>query len=280
MNIVEAYIKFNNGLIILLSGLSGSGKSNIASMIENDFKIKKINIEDFCVTENNRNITLTDDNDNKLDVKDWDHIDAYDWNAINTHINQNKINGVVVCGPYFPTNVLTFKPSFHIDIKISKQILIDRRHQYIEQHLKECPDFEKIFNTPFERIIINKITYSHYVEYRNQSKVDLTIDVIDSTQTLDNIYDNIFDFLMKKIQNFLDEYNKSIIKKTDNKKRKEKEKPTQKPKLKLAVNDKGRAIDEDNVYDLYNIPEPIELNDDNEFDDNVNPNETIYLGTT
>ena len=278
MNIVEAYIKFNNELIILLSGLSGSGKSNIASMIENDFKIKKINIEDFCIKENNRNITLTDENDNKLDVKDWDHIDAYDWNAINTHINKNKINGVIVYGPYFPTNVLKFKPSFHIDIKISKQLLIERRHKYIEEHLKECPDFEKIFNTPFERIIINKITYSHYVEYRNLSKVDLTVDISDSTQTLDYIYDIIFDYLMKKIQEYLDEYNKSIVKKNNIKK--EKEKPKQKPKLKLAVNDKGQAIDDNNVYDLYNINEPVELNDDNEFDDNVNPNETIYLGTT
>jgi uridine kinase len=208
MNIVEAYIKFNKELIILLSGLSGSGKSSVASMVSDDFKIKKIDIESYCIKDNDKTVMLTDENGNKLEVTDWDHIDAYDWNKINEEVNKHKENGVIVCGPYFPTTVLKFKPSFHIDIKLSKQILIEKRHKYIKEHLKECPFFEKIYDTPFERIMINKITYSHYVEYRQLSKINHMIDVNDISKTPEDIYDNVFDFLIEKIQEYINESNK------------------------------------------------------------------------
>ena len=47
MNITEVYNKFNNQLIILISGLSGSGKTSLAHKIEKDFKLKCIKFADF-----------------------------------------------------------------------------------------------------------------------------------------------------------------------------------------------------------------------------------------
>lgn len=47
MNVVEAYIKFRGQLVVLVSGLSGSGKTEIARNIERDFKLKFINLNDY-----------------------------------------------------------------------------------------------------------------------------------------------------------------------------------------------------------------------------------------
>jgi uridine kinase len=47
MNIVEAYIKFNKGLIIVVSGISGCGKTTLARDIERDFNLKLIDQYDY-----------------------------------------------------------------------------------------------------------------------------------------------------------------------------------------------------------------------------------------
>lgn len=70
MNIVEAFIKFNGELIIIISGLSGSNKTKLSDEISRDFKIKKIDIEMFCISENKNKISL----DNGISVIDWDNI--------------------------------------------------------------------------------------------------------------------------------------------------------------------------------------------------------------
>ena len=39
MNIVEKYIEVNDGMFILISGLSGTGKTKLAKNIAKDFKL-------------------------------------------------------------------------------------------------------------------------------------------------------------------------------------------------------------------------------------------------
>ncbi len=204
MNIVEAYIKFNSGLIILISGLSGSGKTKLMTSIERDFKIKGINIEIFCIKENNKTVTLPDG----VIVKDWDHIDSYDWNKINKTINENKPKGIVVCGPYFPTDKLDFKPDFHINIKISKQQLIQKRHDYIKNNPTKCKSLLQFLDTPTETLIINKITYPHFLEYIEKSKIDKFINAHELNS--DQIYDQATDYLFNKIQSYLNDHDKNL----------------------------------------------------------------------
>lgn len=204
MNIVEAYIKFNKGMTILISGLSGSGKTKLASDIEKDFKIKKINIEHYCIKDNDRTVKLPND----VTVKDWDHIDSYDWDKINDDIKEANEKGVVVCGPYFPTDKLKFNTYFHINIKISKQQLIHRRHNYIKRNTEKCKELSEHLDTPTELLIINKITYPHYLEYNEKSKIDKYINAHELTT--DQIYDQATDYLFNKIQAFLTEYNNTI----------------------------------------------------------------------
>jgi len=203
MNIVEAYIKFNKGLTVLISGLSGSGKTKLMQEIERDFKIKGINIEKFCVKKNDITVALP----NGVTVTDWDHIDSYDWENINKTIDENKSKGIVVCGPYFPTDKLNFQPDFHINIKISKQQLVQRRHDYIKNNPEKCKNLVQFLDTPTETLIINKITFPHFLEYSEKSKIDKYINAheLNSNQ----IYDQAADFLFNKIQYFLNNHNKS-----------------------------------------------------------------------
>lgn len=204
MNIVEAFIKFNEKLIIIISGLSGSGKSQIASNIERDFKIKKIDIETMCVESFDTVVELP----NGIKVKDWDHIDAYDWDKINKEIEDSQKTGVVVCGPNFPEDKITFNPNFHIHIKISKQLLIEKRHDFIKNNPDKCAELIQYLDTPTETLIINHVTYPHYLEYSQKSKIDKYINSKDIT--IDQIYDQTTDYLFYKIQEYLNQHDKSM----------------------------------------------------------------------
>lgn len=268
MNIVEAYIKFNKKLIILISGLSGSGKSYVASSIERDFKIKKINIERYCIKNNERKVTLP----NEVVVTDWDHIDSYDWDAINNDVVKNMNNGVVVCGPYFTTDKIKFEPDFHINIKISKQQLIKKRHDYIVKNPTKCKELLPFIDTPTETLIINKITYPHFIEYMGKSKIDKTISAIELGESNEyQIYDQASDWLFEQIQIFLKNF------KHDG----------------SDVNSNKVNVDEHSVQNVQNVKNVYYddvVNDDvieatkpnpgeDEFDDEKEDT-TIYLGTT
>ena len=198
MNIVEAFIKFNGELIIIISGLSGSNKTKLSDEISRDFKIKKIDIEMFCISENKNKISL----DNGISIIDWDNIESFDWDKINTEIIKYKNTGVVVCGPYFPTNKLKFKPNFHIHIKIPKQQLIETRKKFIKDNPDKCPELQSI---DIENLI-NKITYPYYLKYLEQSKIDKYINTKEISR--EEIYDKTAEFLFFKIKEWLSEYNK------------------------------------------------------------------------
>lgn len=200
MNIIEAYIKFNKELIILISGLSGSGKTQLAKNIERDFKIEMINAEKHCVKNYNNKVKLN----NGVDVIDWDAIDAYDWDTINKLINEKKSKGVVVCGQSFPTNVLKEDKYFHIHIKIQKQLLIETRKKYVKENLLTCKDLEGL-----ESAIVNQITYPHYLDYLTKSRIDKFIN--SKGVDIDSIYDETAKFLFFKIEQYLNKYNEKLI---------------------------------------------------------------------
>lgn len=196
MNIVEAYIKFNGSLIILISGLSGSGKTKLAKNIERDFKIRMIDIESYCKKDFDKTAELP----GGKTIIDWDDINSFDWEKINKLINDNKSNGVVVCGPYFTTDVVA---DFHVHIKVQKQALIEARKAYIQENPEKYKDLDGL-----ESVIVNQVTYPHYLEYLKTSKIDKFINAKDMTP--DQVYDETANFLFFKIEQYLDEYNKKL----------------------------------------------------------------------
>lgn len=273
MNIVEAYIKFNKGMIVLLSGLSGSNKTQIASYVSKDFKINKINMELYCIDKNDMTTKVSD-----ITITDWDHIDAYKWDKLNEDIIKSREDGVIVCGPYFPTNKLKFTPDFHIHIKISKQLLIDKRHEYITKNPEKYKNLLEHLTPQLESAMINQITYPHYLKYLEESKIDKYINAKEfSIETaIEKTYDQIFDYLINKINDFLTEYDKHDHGKSINNKSNDTTYNKTKTTSSKDDDDSSNKVEE-KEYDIDGIDELTSATDG---PDEMNLDEIIPLGTT
>jgi len=199
MNIVEAYIKFNSQLIILISGFSGSGKTLLGRNIQRDFKLQFINLNDYYKEDYNNVVDLGHD----IKVIDWDHPDAIDWDKFNEKINEDKTKGIVCVGFGFPEDRIKFTPDFHIRLDIPKPRLIEMRHKYLDENkdnkLNEYKD------SRVELLIMNKLSYPHHEEIKVKSKYTYKFSLFDKENlTLDEIpnkmYDDVFDYLINQIE--------------------------------------------------------------------------------
>jgi len=199
MNVVEAYIKVNKQLIILISGFSGSGKTLLARNIQRDFKLEFVNLNDFYKEDYNVVVDLGYD----TKVVDWDNPDSIDWDKFNDKINSDKSKGIVCVGFGFPTDKLQFEPNFHIRIDMPKQKLLDLRHKYLDENkdnkLNEYKD------SKIELLILNKLSYPHHDKIKIKSKYTYKYNLFDKENlTLDEIpqkmYDDIFDYIIKGIE--------------------------------------------------------------------------------
>lgn len=196
MNLLEEYILRKNKIIILISGLSGTKRSSIAKEIERDFKLLNlISLDDYC---DENKVKTVDFFGNK--INDWDDIEVYDWDKFNGDINKNK--NYVIFGDIFPKDKLNFESDFHFHITISKEKLIEKRREYIENNPEKCKDMLNIIDKL--STFINQTTYSHYIKNRNNSKIDLWLKSEENTN--EQIYDQIFEFVVNKMTQFLNEY--------------------------------------------------------------------------
>ena len=190
VNIVEKYIQDKGQLIILISGFSGSGKTLLAKNIERDFGLKFINLNDFYKKDYVNIVTLNEN----VKVNDWDNPEAVDWDSFNSKVKELK--NVVVSGFGFPNDRINFKPDFHIYLKISKQKLIENRQKFKEEH--EDNPLNNITDPRTELLILNSLSYKHYMEMKEKSTYTFNMDV--SEKTPDNVYDDIFDYVIKEIE--------------------------------------------------------------------------------
>jgi hypothetical protein len=200
MNLSDEYIARKKGLIILISGLSGSNRTILAKEIERDFKLKLINLENYCRKENVKEFEINSD----IKVMDWENIDVYDWDKFNEDVNSQKKKGIIVYGDYFPTFKLNFEPNFHIHIKISKDKLIENRKEFIEKNPEKCAEMLEFVKNGKLELIINKITYPYYLEYRDKSNIGKFVN--SDKNTPDEMYDQIFDYIIFSMRKFLNEY--------------------------------------------------------------------------
>lgn len=202
MNIVDAYIKFNSQLIILISGFSGSGKTVLARNIQRDFKLSFLNLNDFYREDYNEMVDLG----NNIKVIDWDNPDSIDWNKFNTKVNLDKSKGIVISGFGFPKDKIDFKPDFHIRIDVPKPLLLDLRHKYLEENKDN--KLNEFKNTETEKLILNKLSYGHYLKIKENSEYTYVYNLYglseEESVNLDKItektYDVIFDYVIKEIE--------------------------------------------------------------------------------
>jgi cytidylate kinase len=192
VNIVEQYININKQLIILISGFSGSGKTLLAKNIQRDFKLDFLNLNDFFKSDYNEIVDLG----HNIKVIDWDNPDAIDWDKFNEKVNSIKNKGVVISGFGFPNDRIKFKLDFHIYLKISKDKLLKNRHDYLDEN-KDNP-LNEIKDTKVELLILNNLSYKHFMNMKDNSTYTFRIDT--SEQTPDQTYDQIFDYIIENIE--------------------------------------------------------------------------------
>ena len=206
MKVHEVYKLYQKQLVILISGLSGTGKTQVAASIERDLQLHLINLESFCVKENRRKVKLP----NGFEVTDWDDMDTYDWKLFNDDVEKYKEKGVVICGVAFPASKISFVPNFHIHIKLPKDKLIEKRKAYLESHKNTYPDAQKILDGDMIGLILNHVTYPHYIKNREDSKIGKWIDAKDMEPN--DIYDETYNYIIKSIENFLSANKESVDK--------------------------------------------------------------------
>ena len=194
-NIVDAYKEFNGQLIILISGLSGSGKSELGKDICRDFKIKCLDLRKFYNEKFDVKVKLS----NEKIVVNYDNDDAINWSKLSDEVNKMKKDGVLVVGNVFPIEKLEFKTDFHIHLKISKQEIKQKILDYIDKHK------EKNFDAETETLRFNTITYPYYLDSLKRMKMTKFMDVTGFTN--DKIYDDVFDILIKHIKDNVESYN-------------------------------------------------------------------------
>ena len=203
MNIVEAYIKFNGQLIILVSGLSGCGKLALAKNIARDLKIKLLDQHNYYKKDYNVVTSLPDG----TKIINWYTDDAVEWDKFNDDVNKLKQEGIVVVGMSFSGTKLNFEPDYHIHLNISKQLCLEKRKEFLEKHKDEYVDEYKVINTPTEKLIMNQFIFPYDLESTKNSKVNKFININELSD--DQVYDVVFDVLKDFIQRWLDNYNKS-----------------------------------------------------------------------
>lgn len=214
MNIVEAYIKFNGQLIVLISGLSGSGISMVSSYLSEDLKLPHISHRSYQKTEGLEEITVGDKK-----TYNYDSDDSIDWDKFIDDINEKKHTGIIVSSKSFPnTKISSLGDHIHINIKLSKQNLLKKRLEYVQSKDEEMDELDK------EAVqLFNKYTYPYYMMSISPEKanIDKFINAnnyveLQNEEYLSKVYDDVFDYVMYKINLFLDNYQNKNSKSGDN----------------------------------------------------------------
>jgi hypothetical protein len=185
MNIKEAYLKYKKQLVILVSGLAGSGKTVVSKLIADDYEITHLKLKDYFLDQH------------KLSKKF--SFDAIDWDKVNQEVDKLKHTGVIVSGLLFDDSKMTFNSDYNIHIKISKQNWLTNRSENLIKTNKE--NHEELMIT--EKKDFNAIWYPYYLSNLNASRIDKFYNINETD--LDKLYNDIFDQLSFFIKKSLDD---------------------------------------------------------------------------
>jgi Cdc6-like AAA superfamily ATPase len=201
MNIVEAYIKENKQMVLLISGFSGSGKTIISRSLLKDInksnkeKVTFLNLNDFLKSESEyKNVIEV----GELKVIDWDSPDAVNWEEFNKKVNEIKNNGVIVSGFAFPKDKISFKVDFHIHLKMLKDDLIKNRADFTAEKIDDKTSRVAEIGEDMEKRILNKITFPHYLNSLQTSAFNKMINV--KYGEVKEAYDEVFVYIMEEIK--------------------------------------------------------------------------------
>lgn len=211
MNVIEAYIKFRGGLVILVSGLPGCGKSLLGKKIGRDFKITYLEESDYYKKEYDVEITLPDG----VRIKNLHSDDAVDWTKLNEDLEKHRAKGVVLSGHSFPAEKITVPVDYHIHLAISKQKCIEKRRDYLEKNKEKYPEEYALIGSATEKLKLNQLIFPYYLESRERAKIDKYIQGTEMTD--DQIYDEAFQDIIALIEHYLYEERPNLTKTQESK---------------------------------------------------------------
>ena len=197
LNIIQAQLKFNNKLIILLSGLSGTFKNKIAKDLAKHFNINIISLRFFIKNDYDKEQILT--NGDKF--IDCDNIEAYDWKKFNSYIEEKSKTGIIVYGFSFPKDLISFQPNFHFNIKITKQKYIEERHKFLKQNPKSNKKLLDLIESKTENLMINDYIYPNYLDYIKRSDINRFFNA--NEKSIEIIFDEMFDHIINQIEKII-----------------------------------------------------------------------------
>jgi len=197
--ILDIYLEKYKQLIIVISGMSGSHKSEIAENISKVLNCKHINQNNYINIDFKEVVEI---NDKKINM--WDSDDAINWNDFNNKVNEiideNKI--IVLSGISFNKEKINFKIDFHIHLKLSKQLLLEKRQEFLEKHAKD-PQYETMINIDDEikKILFNKYTFPYYLQTTENAIINkfLNINDMDTIDIIKHTFNMIINFIENKI---------------------------------------------------------------------------------
>jgi len=196
MNIIEAYIKFNNQLIILISGLPGCGKLELAKNLARDTKLHLLDENDYYIKNYDEKIQLTDE----ISITNLYTDKAIDWDLLNSDIDKFKSKGVIVVGFSFPKDKIKPKIDYHLHLNIPKQICIEKRKEFLEKHKDKYPEDYKLIGSPIENLKMNKLIFPYYLEAKSQNNTHIDKILNINYKEDDPVYDEVFDIIINFIQ--------------------------------------------------------------------------------
>jgi len=200
MNIVEAYIKFKNQLIIFISGLPACGKLKLAKKVKRDFNLKLLNQFDYYRKDYNVKTTLQDG----TILINWYTDSAIDWTKLNEDIDKYKKDGVIVVGFSLPEDKFDKKDiDFHLHLNIPKQLCMEKRKDFVEKN-KDKDKYKEEFSligTVTEKLRMNQLIFPYYLESMKKSKINKFINI--ATMSDDEVYDTAFKYLIDFIEDYL-----------------------------------------------------------------------------
>jgi len=205
MNVIEAYIKFQNRLVIFISGLSGCKKTQLTQKLANNLNINHIDQSKYYKSEEeyNKTYTLPDG----TDIINWNTDDAIDWDKLNNDIkkimesNKGTMKGLIVSGFSLPEDKLLIIPDYHIHLSISKQKCLNLRiNNLMKQKEKNPSKYENIDET-IEKLEMNQLIFPYYLEVVKRSKINKFINITELKEQ--KIYDLVFDTIIEFVQKFL-----------------------------------------------------------------------------
>jgi shikimate kinase len=199
LTIIEAFNIAKDGLIIFISGMSGTGISQLGSSLGKLLNLNIFDTKKYC----NIDYNITKKINEEVEVINWDSDDIYDWNKINDYIKENKKNGLIVVGTALPSDKINIKADLFIYIKLSKDNILERRVKFAEVNKAETCNKNILIENA--KLIYNNLTFPYYDELIKRSNITKFINAnnyaqLDKEEYNEKILNDSFEYIINNIQ--------------------------------------------------------------------------------